>query len=321
MPNILAHIGVQGLATGVAAPRIGTRWVLLACVAPDVPWMFQRAIRAVLPHLDTYAVRAYAVGQASLVGTTFLLGAIALIGARPRLLFGMFTLNAVAHLVLDAAQTKWANGVHFFAPLTWEAVGIGWFWPESVVAGVMTLSGLAFVVTRMMRHRGSDHAPPLKWVPRRFVAVGAMLVMYIVLPISWMPAVEAADSHWIGTLRAYEDRPGRRVEFDRAFVRASADSMVLETFAREHLAMDGIAPERQGKISIRGRFVTPARVLVETYHFHAMWFRGPASYIGLVFLVYFWLAPVILRVSPATRARRDTTSSPNDDARVPLRPA
>jgi hypothetical protein len=233
----------------------------------------------------------------------------------------MFTLNAVAHLVLDAAQTKWANGVHFFAPLTWEAVGIGWFWPESVVAGVMTLSGLAFVVTRMMRHRGSDHAPPLKWVPRRFVAVGAMLVMYIVLPISWMPAVEAADSHWIGTLRAYEDRPGRRVEFDRAFVRASADSMVLETFAREHLAMDGIAPERQGKISIRGRFVTPARVLVETYHFHAMWFRGPASYIGLVFLVYFWLAPVILRVSPATRARRDTTSSPNDDARVPLRPA
>ena len=34
--------------------------------------------------------------------------------------FGILALNSVFHLILDSLQTKWGNGVHLFAPVSWE---------------------------------------------------------------------------------------------------------------------------------------------------------------------------------------------------------
>ena len=50
--------------------------------------------------------------------------------------------NAALHLVLDALQTKWGSGVHFFAPVSWTSTNWGLFWPESIVTYGLTTLGV-----------------------------------------------------------------------------------------------------------------------------------------------------------------------------------
>ncbi len=39
MPNTLAHLAVQGLATRALLPRSDLKWIALGCVLPDLPFV------------------------------------------------------------------------------------------------------------------------------------------------------------------------------------------------------------------------------------------------------------------------------------------
>jgi hypothetical protein len=54
--------------------------------------------------------------------------------------------NAVLHLILDAMQTKWGNGVHFLVPFSWDLTNWGLFWPESAVTYGLTAFGLGYIL-------------------------------------------------------------------------------------------------------------------------------------------------------------------------------
>ena len=96
------------------------------------------------PHLDPIPARLYAIAQGSLFVTLFLCGAIAAISARPKRIFGILAFNVLLHFLLDSLQTKWANGVHFFAPISWELINFELFWPESLPTYALTLLGLFY---------------------------------------------------------------------------------------------------------------------------------------------------------------------------------
>ena len=142
MPNTLAHVGVQVAISRALWRDAELRWISLGCVIPDLPWIAQRAITTLLPQIDPYEMRFYAVAQASLAVSLVACAGFALLSRRPRHLFLLLSVNAVLHLLLDALQTKWANGVHLFAPFSWTIWNAGWFWPESPWTWFLTALGL-----------------------------------------------------------------------------------------------------------------------------------------------------------------------------------
>ena len=113
MPNTLAHFGIQGVATLVMLRQADPKWIFVGCIIPDVPWILQRIVRPVITDPDLlYDLRLYTIAQASLICCLLLCGAFAVLSANPGRIFAILSLNSCFHLLLDAFQTKWGNGVH-----------------------------------------------------------------------------------------------------------------------------------------------------------------------------------------------------------------
>ena len=143
MPNTLAHIGIQALATRGLFKRAEAEWIFLGCIIPDVPWILHRTLHWVSLGLDPYDLRLYAIAQSSLAVSLLLCAALAIVSVSPRRIFGVLAFGSLLHLLLDATQTKLGNGVHLFAPLSWELLNFGLYWPESAPTYLLTALGLA----------------------------------------------------------------------------------------------------------------------------------------------------------------------------------
>ena len=131
------------------------KWIFVGCIIPDVPWILQRIVRPVITDPDLlYDLRLYTIAQASLICCLLLCGAFAVLSANPGRIFAILSLNSCFHLLLDAFQTKWGNGVHLLAPLRWEAVNFGLFWPESPVTVALTAFGAVYCALFWWRGTG-----------------------------------------------------------------------------------------------------------------------------------------------------------------------
>ncbi len=287
MPNTLAHLGVQSLATRTVLRDADYRWIYLGCIIPDLPWMLQRFVRVVFPAVDPYDLRLYAVVQASWAFCLLLSVAFATLAPRLWKVFAVLGLNSFLHLLIDACQTKWANGVHFLAPTDWKLVNFGLFWPESIVTTLLTVAGLALV---LLNWRRSLRAPfrIVIGTPARVGALVAALAAYAALPLLFMGGPEAADNHFVGTLRAYPERPGRHLEIDRASYVDSPSGDFLHTFAGEDLTVTAMDLDEAAATSVKGTFVTPDSVRIDEYHVHNEGFRQAASYSGLAIVAALW---------------------------------
>ncbi len=184
MPNTLAHLGLQAIATRTFIRHADPKWIFAGCILPDVPWILQRAVKTLAPAVDPYALRLYCIVQSSLAGCLLLCAALAFFAARPRQIFAVLAVNSFLHLLLDAFQTKFANGVHLFAPFSWELLNFGLFWPESWITYVLTIFGLAYVIwCRKGRQAGSTG---FSLAHRgRLVLGGVLVVAYLVLPFAF----------------------------------------------------------------------------------------------------------------------------------------
>lgn len=287
MPNTLAHLGIQGLATRSLLRGSDLRWIAVGCVIPDLPWILQRLVRAIAPDtVSPYDLRMYAVAQSSLIGCLCLAAALSLLAADPRRTARILGLNVALHLLLDGLQTKWANGVHLFAPVSWKLFNLGLFWPESVTTVALTLLGLGFMVRGL-----SWPAPARAWDLRagRLAIAAGLAVAWLVAPLPLLSGPERAGNHFVDALRHGQSRAGRPVEFDRNRHLVEGETHLLQTFADERLRLTGNVPELPGTVSLRGRFLDPATVEVEDWHRHWPRFRDLASYLGLGLAAAAWL--------------------------------
>ena len=66
MPNTLAHLGVQSLATRALIRDSDLKWIYLGCIVPDLPWTLNRLVKTTVPSVDLYDLRLYVIVQASL---------------------------------------------------------------------------------------------------------------------------------------------------------------------------------------------------------------------------------------------------------------
>jgi hypothetical protein len=305
MPNTLVHFGLQGSLSGALFRRIDPRFVYLACVLPDVPWILRRVLaRLASLDLDPLDVRLYAMAQSSLLCTLLLCGALALLTRRAGPVFVVLAANSLLHLLIDATEIKWGSGVHLFAPLSFELTQLGWLWPDSRVVSALTLLGLAVVVVELARR-----PPPaigLALEPRRLVVSFGLASAYLALPIAWMPAVEASGSYSIDVLRRPELRPGRSLAVDRdAFLRRD-DGGWLELWNGERFRAQGATLDHDARVSMRGRFVDAQTVWIDEIHEHQGVSRDLPTYLAFLLLIALWLRPCLRSL----RRGRGTTDEP-----------
>ena len=284
MPNTLAHLGVQGLFTRTVIKEIDLKLVYIGCILPDLPWIFQRLIKVAHPGVDLFDLRLYAIVQASLFFCLVLSAILAMFFCDFWKTFIVIGINSFLHLLIDALQTKWANGVHFFAPFNWQLTNFGFFWPESLPTYTLTVVGLIVIIINWQRTVTIPFR--LSKPSRRRLTILALLVIgYFLIPIYLIPFSEAANNHFVKTLRSVENRPGSYVEFDRGYCFQRPSVQILQAITDEEFEAENIELAGPATVSIRGTFVTKDRVQVLSYHIHANGFRDGASYIGLLLVL------------------------------------
>ena len=225
MPNTLGHLGLQALLTARLRADVrldDLRWVALGCVVPDLPWILRRVLLGVVPGLDDVPLRAYAIVQSSLLVSLIMAAALACLAARPRRAGLLLGSNVALHLALDAAQTKWGNGVVLFAPFDFHPLNLGWFWPESPTSLLLTLTGVVVVGLGFMGPATSARET-LAWKPAHALAAGTLATLWLAIPLVWMDAAIQADAHALHTLTRVDDRTGAVIGFDRTAVSISPE--------------------------------------------------------------------------------------------------
>jgi hypothetical protein len=265
MPNTLAHIALQSAFLWGARQRIAVfPLILLTAVIPDVAWVVQRAATATSLPVDLYELRAYAVTQASLVFSFVLAAGCASLFRRWALSFVILAAGCVLHLLLDALQIKWANGVSLFAPFDWRLSSWGLIWPEHMVTHVATLGGLVILLLGF-RRLGVD-ARAMTFAPRRMVVLATAAAAYFFLPLMLLSGPKIADNHYVTTLQDRDARLGKLIEMDRRPVFETDGAWQIQTYAGEIIDLIDFDPPAEGTYSIRGRFVTRSVVAVQVRH-------------------------------------------------------
>ncbi|MFP4309492.1 MAG: hypothetical protein ACLFQQ_19940 [Desulfococcaceae bacterium] len=286
MPNTLVHIGIHLPITRGIFRRADPKWILLGCVVPDLPWIFQRAARVFLPGANPVDLRLYATVQASLFFCLFFSAGAALLSRRPLRNFAILALGSALHLFLDALQIKWGNGVHFFAPFSWRMTQFGLFWPESPATGFFTFLGMG--VLGAFGFRRTDEDAPIRRManlPTAWTLAGFLLAGYLLLPPALLSGPERANNHYAATLRDKENRIGKPIQLDR--VRWEPETGI-HVFSGDALKADGLEGAPAGTVSIQGRFVSRNRIEVRRWKRHPAGLRNLASYIGLSGIALAW---------------------------------
>ena len=294
MPNTLAHLGVQTVLTRVGFPQVDLKWIWAGCILPDLPWIAQRMVRAVFGQIDPFDLRLYAVVQSSLFMTLILAAGLALLARRPLLVFAVLTWGVTLHLLLDATQTKWANGVLLFAPFSWHMTHFDLFWPESWPSYAMTGLGVLVVLWVVWREQPQGVWPITLGVRRALAALTCLLV-YLLLPLVFLGSAAEADLHYTTTLRTVNERPGAPVEVDRSALEWRGDLPVLTMSMGPELVLEGDVPQDAQLVSVRGTFTDTHTISVDDLRVHPPGQRALFSYFGLALVLTWWSVALLRR--------------------------
>jgi hypothetical protein len=296
MPNTLVHFAVQGPSSRGLWRAVDPRWVFLGCLLPDLPWILRRAVVAFGLPVDPIDLRLYTMAQASLAGALLLCAALAVVTVAPRVVMAVLGLNALLHLLLDATEIKWGNGVHLLAPFSWRMTSFELVSGEGALFPVLSVAGALAVGWELARPRGRFVGFDPR--PRRLAAAGALLVAYFAAPLPFFGAIEATDSYSVKTMREVQRRPGRPVSFDRTGFLAAPGGGFVETWTGERLKATGMVPDHDALVSLHGTFLQPDLLRVDRLVEHRR-DRDWPSYLALGLLALLWVRPYL----PGRRAQ------------------
>ena len=283
MPNTLAHFGIQALASKAVDRTADIKWVAVGCILPDLPWITQRLISFLVPGIDLLSLRVYCLIQASLFFCLLLSGSIALVTRNGGRVFLLLAGNSLVHLLLDAVQTKWANGVHLWAPFSWQLSQFQLFWPEHGITGALTTGGLLIIA-----YYGWNDRRIFLLLTRSFYPLllsSLLLISYVLLPFMFFDDSFEADNHYVQTLQNQVQRSGKVIGFDRC--RYDKSTATITVFTREKFKLISDLSIADGTISLLGRFTDNHTVTASTVHQHTA-ARDFYSYAGLSILLLLW---------------------------------
>lgn len=287
MPNTLAHLGIQAITTRKIIRSADLKWIYLGCIIPDIPWIFSRIVRFLGVGINLYDLRLYLIIQSSLFFALILCFGFAALSRNFKMTFIILGLNSLFHLLLDALQIKWGNGVILWAPFNWTLLNFGYFWPESVLTYILTILGFIYFFATISKNINKS----LKFediIKIRTTIFSFCIIIYLFLPLIFMQYPESKNNHFIKTLRDYNNRSSKYIEIDRSPYLTSQNGNLISTFADEQINVEGIPLNESAVVSIQGFFLTNNRIKVLRYHVHTFMFRDFASVLGLLLVMYFW---------------------------------
>lgn len=288
MPNTLVHFGVQGITGRVVFREVDIKWILLGCVVPDIPWILRRALSFSVDGLNPYDLHLYVAVQATFAFTLILCGFFAVLSKRPRLIFAVLAFNSLFHLLLDAVEIKWGNGVHLFAPFSWDLLTFALVWPDSLAIYFLTAFGLVYSVW-ILRYAALKPVGLSFSSPVRILLAFVLLVVYFATPLAFLQGPAAKDYLSVETLREFEDRPGKDVDLDRRPYTKGSTGDTVRTFAGEEVRVVGKQSTTSGAVSIRGVFMDSKTITAHDLHEAKGWLRDGASFIGLTISMIVWV--------------------------------
>jgi hypothetical protein len=284
MPNTLAHLGIQGLATRSIIHHADIKWVFLGAILPDIPWIVRRMVHFFVTGVDPISLRLYAIAQASLFLTLILAAAIALLSQRPRIVFFILGLNAFLHLVLDSLQTKWGNGVHLLAPISWNTLNFELFWPDSWITYLLSIFSLVYIILVLFKKHWEE-IQSIRFIQfKKIAGIFGLLTCYVVLPYVFMPQIIKADAHSIAKIKNPCDNC--LVAFDRAHYIVD-NQHSLKTWAREYnIKKEHI--NHSAIVSIKCYFCDKETIIINDFYEHKGLNRDILSYFGLLIVFFIW---------------------------------
>ena len=294
MPNTLVHIGLQGILSRQLFKPAAVLWIYLGLLIPDIPWILQRIIRMAAPAVDLLMLRSYSVVQATLFGSLILAFTLAFFAKQQWKVFSILGFNAAVHLVIDAGQLKYANGVHFLAPFSWEMSNWGFFAIESIVTYILTGFGLVYLFWSWRSVKPiTEQLHQFNWA--RISLISLFGISYFLIPFFFIEKPVEANNHYLKTLIQEEERIGKPIELDRATFKTSGDDkMIKPGHSSEWFYVEGLPVETEESISIKGHFTGRNIIQVSQYKVHTDWFRDMASYAGLILIFLTLLITVFI---------------------------
>lgn len=287
MPNTIAHFAVNGLLTRGLIKGADFKWVFLGCVIPDIPWILQRIIKQTPIALDLYDLRAYFIAQSSLLLCIVLCTAFAMFAKEKRKVFLILAMGSLLHLLLDAVQFKWANGVLLFAPFNWDLLRFDLFWPESIWTYLLTAGGVIYLLTNFKTVINSDENVFTDSKPQIIFGV-FLFAVWLALPFMFMQSVYKHDNHYISTLKNIELRKGKTIQIDRRPIQTIDGRIYIDTAFGEQITLQNIDTNSDNNISLKGKFIQSNTIHVDDYHEHTR-FRDYASMLGLTCVFAIWV--------------------------------
>ena len=304
MPNTLAHIGVQTLVTKSICRTADFKWIAVGCILPDIPWIMQRAVLGLIPGIDASGLHLYATIQSSLFYSLILAGAVSLLARESRKIFLILAGNCLLHLLLDALQIKWGNGVLLLAPFSWQLTGFHLFWPEQLPTSLMT--GLGLIVLILFSIKDGLTPVYFKISPDRLIPAALVLGLYFLTPPLFFQGPLSADNHFAATILDRTHRSGHRVAFDRS--RYDPATRTIRIFSGERLKVTGLPDLKSGTVSLQGIFTDANTVQALQWHVHSP-LRNINSLVGLGATLLVWMVALFkkrCRVSPSTASAART---------------
>jgi hypothetical protein len=241
------------------------------------------------PEIDRLTLRAYCITQASLFSCLLLATSLSLLFKEKKIIFILLSINCVFHLLLDSFQTKWANGVHFFAPFSWDLFSVNLFWPEDIFSKVLTIAGgflFFYFAIKEFHNRVSFSWPAI----RTYLISGFLIICYFFLPLFLMDGPYKKNNHYIQTLKHNKIRKNQEIAIDRAPFDQKSNSITI--FTGESFILKDKIPMKNAIISLQGIFIDNNSISVNVYHTHSP-MRDIYSIIGILGTLILWLYAVL----------------------------
>lgn len=302
MPDLLSHFAGGYAALRWLSGRRDLVWVLTGTLLPDLNWIARRILAGPFG-LDPVPLSLWLIPWHTPWAQLFVALAIGAFCARPLRVILLLQGAAWTHFLLDAAQTRYGNGMVFLYPFVLMETSWGWFWPEDAISHLLAWSGLALMVTLLVRGRprgdpavmaasagaalrATEDAGPRKTGarsrPRRgrlVLALGCVAVI-VASAAATRTALTRANVYMLGLVQKPAAYEGARVGIDRTQVVAERPPQV-EPLDRGRLTLVGADDLRMGEtVSVLGTF-RDGTIVVEHLHRHQERWRSGYSLLGL----------------------------------------
>ena len=283
MPNTLAHIGIQTPLNRLGIQNIPLQWIMAGCIIPDIPWIVQRILEAI-PGLDAISVKLYTTSQASLAFCLLLSLAIAMLVRNSRTIFLVLAGNSLLHLLLDAIQIKWGNGVQLFLPFSSAFTTFNLLWPEHFSSYLF--SGIGFLIVILSWKKAICCDMQLQRPDRqKSLVLIICLLLYGIGPIPLIDDALANNIRYSQTLRNKEARTGQTILLGREYYRA--ETKTIKIYTGEELKITNPPTGPSTRLSIRGQFQDEHSITINELHPQPS-FRDLSSFIGLLLSLLLW---------------------------------